>query len=301
MKNSFRYILATAVLLPAVAATAQKPAGEGVYAIKATADIGLGKSMNAKSVLPGMSTSGSTFDFDLDFGWTFWEQRQHSLEANIGLGFSSTSLTSKLAGIAYDYSAPADADMDMDPYVRYYEISGMNQKVRANRLTLPIYLNYRYKLSQRVSLHALLGLKLGFSVYRNIGKATATAFSYGIYPQYDDLMIDATYMNCFGETALTTDQAIKPKTNAVGASIMTGIGAEIWIWGPLAGDISFRYEGSLTNMFKSIKSADAPFTDQNAPVTYTVAEGQTTKALASYMTRSKLSRFSLSLSLIYRF
>lgn len=288
-------------MLPAVLSVSGQNTTDEKFAVKANADIGLGKAMRTAYSLPATGSKSSSYDLGVDFGWTFWEQRQHSLEANIGLGFSSTSLTSKLAGIAYDYSAPADADMDMDPYVRYYEISGMNQKVRANRLTLPIYLNYRYKLSQRVSLHALLGLKLGFSVYRNIGKATATAFSYGIYPQYDDLMIDATYMNCFGETALTTDQAIKPKTNAVGASIMTGIGAEIWIWGPLAGDISFRYEGSLTNMFKSIKSADAPFTDQNAPVTYTVAEGQTTKALASYMTRSKLSRFSLSLSLIYRF
>ncbi len=54
-------------------------------------------------------------------------------------------------------------------------------------------------------------------------------------------------------------------------------------------------------MYKSTKSGLNTFDAKNAPVRYTVAKGQQVEALSSYLTSSKLSRFSIAISAIYHF
>lgn len=300
MKYNLRYIIMAVAMLSIATASAQSEISEK-FAIKATADIGLGNVMQTKYALPNMSSSSSSSNFGVDFGWTFFQVKNHSLEANLGFGYGSTSLTADMSKLDYHYSAPAAADMDMEPYIRYYELSGLHQKIRANILTLPIYLNYRYQINKIVSLHALVGVKLGFNVSSKVNEAHTSAFSYGIYPQYDNLMIDASYMNDFGESVLGTDQALKPEANGVTTSLLAGLGAEVKIYGPLSADVTLRYEGGINDMFKGVSSKLASFDAENAPVKYTVADGQQMTALSSYLCKSKISRLSIAVSLLYRF
>lgn len=288
------------VMLPVLTASAQSAANER-FAIKATADIGMGDAIYTAHALQSMNTKSSSSDFGIDFGWTIWEQNLHSLEANVGLGYGRTSLTANLPKMDYHYSAPATADMDMEPYIRYYELSALHQKIQTDRITLPIYVNYRYQANKIISVHALLGFKLGFNVSSKIAETKGSAFSYGIYPQYDNLMIDAPYMNEFGETALSADQTLKPKVNEATFSFLTGLGAEMRIWGPFAVDLSLRYEGEMSDMFKTATSDVVSINAENAPVKYTVAEGQTVTAFPSYLRLLKMSRLSYAISLIYRF
>ncbi len=287
-------------MLPAFAVLAQG-SGEERFAIKPTVEIGFGDALSTGNAMPGMSTKSSSTDFGVDFGWTVWRSRSNSLEVNFGLGYGSTSLTADLGKLDYHYSAPAAADMDNDTYIRYYELSAMHQKIQAGRVTLPIYLNYRYETSRVVSLHALLGMKFGFSASSKVSQSSGTAYSYGIYPQYDNLLINATYMNEFGTTTLGADRTLKPETNGCTASLLVGAGAEIRLWGPLALDITLRYERGFNDVFKTAAGSVASIDADNAPVTYTVAEGQTVRPLSSYLGGSKISRLSAALSLICRF
>lgn len=300
MKYKVRYIAMAVAMLSAFTASAQNAVSEK-FAIKATADIGLGKALSTGAALPGMDTKSSSSDFGLDFGWTFWARNHNSLEANVGLGYSRTSLTADLSKLDYHYAAPAEADMDKDTYIRYYELKGMHQKALSDRMTLPVYLNYRYEISRIFSVHALVGVKFGFNLSSKLDDAKVNVFSYGIYPQYDNLMIDASYMNEFGESVLGTDQAIKPSANSVTTSLMAGVGAEIRIWGPIAADVTLRYEGAFNDTFKSEYSNLVSFDAENAPVSYTVADGQKMQPLSNYLTKSKMSRLSCGVSLICRF
>lgn len=302
MKFLSRHILVIAALVPVFSAWSQSNAnGKEDFSIKANANIGLGNAMNAKYALPEISSKASASDFGIDFGWTFWRQRQNSLEANIGLGYGCTALKAKLPDLDYHYSAPATADMDNEPYIRYCELDGINQKISTGTLSIPVYLTYRYEINDRFSLHALAGMKLGFNVSSKINKSGAKAFCYGVYPQYDDLMIDAPYMNDFGESELGCDQTLKPEVNSAIFSLMAGVGAEARVWGPISAGITFKYEGALSNLYKTIKSDFSTFNPENVPVRYTVAEGQKMMPLSSYLNSSKLSRFAISISLLYHF
>ncbi len=299
MKLKPLHILTVIALLPALSAGAQSSTDEK-FSVKASADIGLGRAMNPDYALPNISAKSSSSDFGVYFGWTFWQQREHSLEANIGLRYGRTSLKARLSELDYNYSAPAAADMDNEPYIRYYELDDLNQKILTGRLSIPIYLTYHYRINDRFSVHALAGMKIGFNVSSKIGRSGGNVFSYGVYPQYDDLLIDASYMNCFGNSTLDAAHTLKPDTNSATFSLLAGVGAEVRIWGPISADLTFKYEGAVSNIYKTASGLNT-LTAANAPVTYTVADGQQVAPLSRYLTSSKLSRFSCAISLIYRF
>ncbi len=290
----------TASILLAAGASAQN-AGNQKYSLKASADIGLGDALSTGDSRLDMNTKSSASDFGVDFGWTFWQKNKNSLELNVGLGYGTTSLTAEASAFNYSYNAPAAADMDNETYIRCYSVEAIHQKITSGRVALPIYLDYRYQINQRVSIHGLLGFKLGFNLSSKVDKTSGSAFSYGIYPQYDDLMIDATYMNAFGKADLSTLTAEKPQLNSLTASILAGVGAECHIWGPLSAEATVRYEKAFNNLFKDSPKAITSFDAENAPITYTVAGGQKIAPLSSYITDSKLSRLSLCISLLYRF
>ncbi len=286
-------------MLSAFAVSAQE-AGNEDFAVKANAEIGIGKALSIQSALPGMKTSSSGSNFGADFGWTFWRKEQHSIEANIGLGYAYTTVKANIPGIDYSYSAPADADMDNDTYIRYYNMEGTFQKSQVQRITLPLYVNYNYQFSKVFSLHALLGFRFGFNFSPKLKDSEASVFSYGVYPQYGDLMIDAPYMNDFG-TANVGANTSKPLGNKVTAAFLAGLGGEFRVYGPFSIDLSFRYEAGFNDLFKKAASIGTDFDASTAPVTYTVAEGQKVKPLSYYFTKSKISHFSAAISFIYHF
>lgn len=301
MISKIKYIAIAAALLPLVNVNAQSSDPNPKFAIKPTVNIGFGNALSTDFTLPDIDAKSTSTDFGVDFGWTFWTKNAHSLEANIGLGYASTAIKANISKMDYSYSAPATADMDRNTYIRFYQLEGLHQKISTNFLTLPIYLNYHYRVNRSISINALLGLKLGFNVSSSVSETKGTTFCYGIYPQYDNLMIDAPYMNAFGSSDLSNDQTLSPSKNSLNVAIMAGLGVEYHFWGPLSLAASIRYESSMTNLFKSSPLNVETITADNAPVTYTVADGQKVKPLTDYLTKSKISRPSCALSLIYRF
>ncbi len=300
MKYKVRNIVLATSMITALIATAQNSDKEN-FLIKASADIGIGKALATSYTIPNISKKSSSSDFGVDFGWKFWERNKNSLEANIGIGYGYTNLSANLSSMNFQYSAPADADMDMETYIRHGELGELQQKIRTHRITIPLYVNYLYTTSKIVSLKALLGFRLGYNFTPKVIQTSGNIFNYGVYPQYDNLLIDAPYMNQFGNSPIYKDQVITPSVNRAMFNIMAGIGAEFKIYGPFSADLSFRYEGATIDTFKKKKYDVANFNATTAPVTYTVAEGQKVNPLTDYTSRSKLSRFSCCLSLIYRF
>lgn len=270
------------------------------FAVKANAEIGLGNSISTSSYLGSRSTKATSGDYGLDLGWTFWRKKAHSLELNVGIAYSPTSVKLDLGAFNYDYSAPSYADMDGDTYQRYYQLKGVNQKVSYNRLTIPIYASYYYLCNKHLGIHADLGVRLGFKTASKISNATGEAYSYGIYPQYDDLMIDATYLNDFGTTNLANAKLGNPKSNGFSASMLVGVGVEYRINDRFGAEIGLRYNPGFTNFFKG-ENLEKGVTNESAPVKYSVAEGQQIAALSNYLKSSKLNQLSLKIGFITRF
>lgn len=299
MKYKVIYIVMAVAMLSASAVSAQNSRTEN-FVVRANADMSLGEALVTDYVLAGISSKTKSYNYGVDFGWIFWQYKRHSLDANIGIGFSQISMNFDCPKMDFSYSAPPAADMDNESYIRYCELSNLHQKIESLRLMVPVYLNYRFQISKVFSVHALLGYKFGFNATSKIAEANGDVFSYGIYPQYDNLMIDAPYMNEFGESVVNADQTAKPKPNKPTASLLTGVGAEARIWGPLSVGITFKYEWAMNEGFKPAISNGASFNEFNAPVTYTVAEGQKVTPLTNYLS-AKTSHFSAGLSLICRF
>ena len=270
------------------------------FAIKASAEIGLGNSISATSSINPLSSKATMGNYGLDFGWTFWSQKGHRLEANIGVTYSPTGVELELGSLDYNYGAPATADMDGESYRRFYEIRNLHQKVSLGRVTLPIYLTYGYKCNEWFGLHADLGVRLGFKTSVTISEVSGEAYSYGIYPQYDNLLINELYLNDFGTTNLANTGYGEPECNGFSTSIIAGIGAEFRIYKNISADISIRYNKGITNLFKK-QYSDDNFTNASAPINYSVSDGQQVKSLTDYLSSSKVSSLSLRIALIYRF
>lgn len=300
MNKVEKIILCVIAFLASATASAQS-SGSEKFVVKAHANIGLGDAFSIESSLPGISSDASVNDYGIDFGWTFWQKSNHRLELNVGATYSSGSIDLGLSNLDYNYAAPECADMDGDSYIRYYELSYLNQKITSGRMNIPLYLSYAYRCNNRLGLHVDMGVSFGFKVSSKLSNLSGEGYSYGVYPQYDDLKMDESYLNDFGPKSYTTASGMTPKTNGFSASVLAGIGAEFRIYGPVAADLSFRYNKSLINLYKSELAVSQGFNAANAPVAYTVADGQQVKSLTDYLTTSKLSQISVNISIIYRF
>lgn len=270
------------------------------FALKPYADIGVGSAMSIKSDIPFKSKSSSNTSFGLDFGYSFWKKGGNSLEVNIGLGYSITNIKLGVGELDFSYNAPASADEDGNPYVRYYNLSGMEQKLNLGYLNLPIYLTYGYQFSHRIAVNADLGLRFGFKSSARMKSLSGTAKSYGVYPEYDDLVIDAPWLNGFGETDLSEAKHGKIEVNSFYASLFLGAAFDVYLGGPVWLNLGVRYDCGFNNLLKKVYE-NGSYTSETAPVTYTVSEGQQVKPLSGYLTSSKLSPFSIHAGLIFKF
>lgn len=296
--NKLIYI-GVAILAPLSALAHNKD--DNRFAVKAYGQIGLGEALSLNPAIDGMASKSSGKESGLDFGWTFWQKSRHSLEANIGVGYNLLSSEMTLPGLNYSYNAPAVADMDGESYIRYYELKAVRQKSQIGRLTVPVYLSYGFRCVKWLGIHADLGVRLGFNLSSKINETGGQSYVYGIYPQYDNLKIDAGYMNDFGTRDIKDARTPASDVSGVTASVLAGAGLTFNLYGPLYADLSVHYDAGLTDIYKSHNVSDKAFSAENAPLTYTVNGGSELKPLTDWLSSSKMSQLSISVSLIYRF
>lgn len=303
MKTNIKSIKALASIIGVAAILSPLDVSAQDYTVKAYGDIGLGKGMSMTTALPEMASKSSSNAFGIDFGWTFWKKNANSLEANVGLGYRMASATFDVASTSYNYTAPAEADEDGNPYQRYTTLSNLQQKINLGYFTIPIHLQYQYRATKWLGIHADFGFNLGFKCVGSVRSTSGISDSYGVYPQYDDLVIKADYLNNFGEKTLSGAAKEKPEVKGFSASVMAGAGLEFYVGGPVSIDLGVRYNQGLTTVFGNQYniSSTASFSAENAPVTYTVAQGQQVKALCNYATKSHLNPFSLYIGMNIRF
>lgn len=298
MKKKIIYsVIAAAVGLMPEMASAQK------IAVKAYGDIGLGEGLSLTTALPEMTAKSTSNAFGIDFGYTFWRKNANSLEVNVGIGYRLATSKFNISGLSYNYAAGASADEDGNPYQRYTTLSDVEQKINLGYLNIPVYLQYQYRAAKWLGVHADIGFGFGFKCNGSTGSTNGVADTYGVYREYDRLVIKADYLNDFGKTYLDEAASKNPDVNGFSASLLAGAGLEFYVSGPVSIDLGVKYNAGLTNVFGkhyAVSSASA-INAENAPVTYTVAEGQQVKALSDYVTKSHLNPLSLHIGINVRF
>lgn len=270
------------------------------FAVKPHAEIDLISGFGFGSSIEMSAKTGSN-EFGADFGYTFLNKAGNRLEVNIGLGYRYLNTTFTAGSFGYDYAAPADADEDGNPYIRFCDVGNLSQKINSGYLTLPVYLQYAYRCTDWLEVQALAGVKLGFNTGAKVNSTSGTVYSYGVFPEYDNLMIDAPYLDDFGEVNLAGREGGRPAANGMTALAMVGAGLSGRIYGPLWFDLGVRYNIGLNDVFEKGIESDGKFTEATAPVTYSVADGTTVKPLSDYLTKGKLSPLSLNIGLTVRF
>lgn len=298
MKKAFIFsMISIACGLFAPQATAQR------FALKAYDEITLNKSMTFSTTLPEVHHSSNSNSFGLDFGYTFWKKSGNALEANIGLGYSTASASFDIAELSYNYAAPASADEDGNPYQRYTQLSDLRQKISFGYLNIPIYLQYEYKFVKWLGVYANVGVNLSFRIANSTSSISGTAKTYGVYKEYDQLVIKADYLNDFGLRYLDEASKGKADVNGFSASLKCGAGLEFYVAQPVSFVVGVSYNHGFTDVFKGRYNISTPeeFNSETAPVTYTVTGGQQVKALSDYVTKSRPNPLSLHLGVNVRF
>ena len=297
MKTALKYITTALLAVGALNSHAQGNALGSRFSVKAHGEIGVGSALSMKTPQSGLSNKSSMNSFGVDFGYTFWQHNGMSLGVNAGLDYDMINAKFSIGSMKYDYAAGADADMDGNTYRRYYQLSNLCQEIGLEYISIPVYLNFTYRFNEWIGVYANAGIKPGFNTCGKIKSVGGEVYSYGIYPQYDNLMIDEEWLNDFGNSKLADSQVVAPDINSFNMSILAGAGVEAKIYGPLFATVGMNYNAGLTNIFKSNSEVGSSI----PLVSYTVANGQKAESLSSMMSKSKLSHFAVNIALIYRF
>ena len=271
------------------------------FIVKAYADVGFGNTINAESAIPLSSQKFSGNNFGIDFGYNVWKNKRNSISVNVGVGINPFSITLKRSNLSFNYQAPPAADMDGNTYIRYYDLNALNQDIKATLVTLPIYVGYTFRIKHWLAAYANLGVCLGFKTGSNFKSVSGDGYVYGVYPEYGDLKIEESYLNGFGNITFENFEKKPVSMNSFTSSMLMGAGLEGRISGPLWINVGVKYNLGFSDIFKSNYKAGETFTMENAPVTYTVAENESVNPFTNYLTKSKLSMFSLNVGLSLKF
>lgn len=274
------------------------------WRVRPHADISLGGAYKIDAP-DGVNTSNSGIDFGVDFGYIIPSRSKVKVGIFAGIGMANGKIDLDMASANYSYQAGADADMDGDTYVRHYELRDMQQSIKMSHFTVPIYADVEYRASRYVAIYAQAGIKAYLNAGSKIDKFSTSVYSYGVYPQYQDLMIDETWLNAFGQSTLSVDDIrADEQFKGFSADLLLGIGARVKLFGPLSLDLGINYMNPLIDRIDAGELSPIPSgstTASQAPVTYTVAGGQVAPKTLSNYCKIKSNPLKLKVGLTFKF
>ncbi len=253
----------------------------------------------------GLEHSTKSSDISIDIGYTLRNTGKISLSIFSGLGLSNS--TFKLSKSCDDYSFYTDADVDGDSYYRHYKGLTVTQDMWIKDFFIPLYVDLTLKTCSWMSVYAKLGAKMNININKKTDSSHGHATVYGVYPQYDDLILDSEWgHNGFGETDFydsTTDDDIK--TNKLKVMLLGGLGLKFCTkkYPHLVLETGVRYERQLGNTFKPQDTGKA--TDNTTSVVYNTIEGTQSKehirSLTNYLSKSSKNALLINIAVSYQY
>lgn len=268
-----------------------------------------GKSAN------GLSLSKSIHhEFGLDLGYMIPTNGLFQMGFYAGVGFASSSVVLGMDTIHYHYQAGSEADIDGDSYTRHYTIERASQKLSMKDLTIPIYLDFNFHLHKIVSLYLDLGIKNYINLSANLSDLTGTYSSWGVYPQYSDLVLDhTTGLTQFAASGTALPAQTTSSTmdiNGYSMDLLSALGVRIKLkdkqFFPLYFDFSIGYQHSLLAPYKNanaltVSDIQGNVSAQEAFSTYTVESGESAMPLSAFVSDLKRKMVTLNFGITYKF
>lgn len=263
----------------------------------------------------GLSLSKSIHhEFGLDLGYMIPTNGLFQMGFYAGVGFASSSVVLGMDTIHYHYQAGSEADIDGDSYTRHYTIERASQKLSMKDLTIPIYLDFNFHLHKIVSLYLDLGIKNYINLSANLSDLTGTYSSWGVYPQYSNLVLDhTTGLNQFAASGTALPAQTTSSTmdiNGYSMDLLSALGVRVKLkdkqFFPLYFDFSIGYQHSLLAPYKNanaltVSDIQGNVSAQEAFSTYTVESGESAMPLSAFVSELKRKMVTLNFGITYKF
>lgn len=144
-------------------------------------------------------------------------------------------------------------------------------------------------------------MEFDFNLSSKFSSASGSATTYGMFPEYDDIIIDEPWLDGFGDVDFEKITTGSSSVSPVVMSLLAGVGLEFKIYDPVWLNVGLRYNAGFGNIFRSKYTAGESFTAESAPISYTVADGEYVNPLTYYAKKSPFSLFSVNFGISFRF
>ena len=268
-----------------------------------------GKSANGLSLSKSMN-----HEFGVDLGYMIPTKGLFQMGFYAGVGFASSTTVFGMDIINYHYQAGAEADIDGDSYIRHYTIEHASQKLSMMDVTIPVYLDFNFHIHKIVSLYLDLGIKNYINLSANLSDLTGTYSSWGVYPQYSDLLLNhTTGLSQFaapGTTLPSQTTSSAMDINSYSMDLLSALGVRVKLkdkqFFPLYFDFSIGYQHSLLAPYKNanaltLSDIQGNVSAQEAFSTYTVESGESVMPLSAFVSELKRKMVTFNFGITYKF
>ncbi len=274
------------------------------WRIKPNVEFALGDFYTLSNAPGDINAKGSATQFGVDFGYAFPSKGKIKLALFIGAALSSSKIIFSMDRYNYQYSASGLADVDNDTYLRCYELVDLKQELKSSDLVIPLYLESEFRFHKYFSLFLQVGAK-GYVPITNSASSSAEAHIYGIYPQYQDLRLEESWLNGFGKHSLNSEYLANSTLNTkLVVDGFVGAGARILLYGPISLDLGLRYQASFMNYIENhnslVNMSSMPNPD-NSFSSYTVLGGEKVRNLFRTISSTKHSSLQFNVGLTFKF
>lgn len=278
------------------------------WRVKLRGEMSIGDFYKASNAPSNLKLTSSGTDFGLDVGYIFPGKGRMKLGVFLGAAYSMSKLDMDLGDINYNYDAPADADKDQDTYKRYYQLSDVKQSIKVNSLMVPVYVDVDFRLGRKYSIYVQAGVKGYLKMSAKADPLQGSAYAYGVYPKYGDLLLDESWdsqqfgTRSFGNSA-QDDSDIEFKSFSLDG--FAGLGFRFNVFGPLILDIGANYQMGLIDCFSGPGTATTAHsgstTESQALMYYKVASGEHTRNLVNSLDKVKRQALNINVGLMIKF
>lgn len=278
------------------------------FRVKLHTSFALGGFYSLSDAPKDLKSSSSDINFGLDLGYVFPSTGKLAVGVFAGVGYSTSKLSLGLDK-TYTFHQDYPADIDGDPYTRHYEnVSGIKQTLKAGSLTIPVYVDFEYRLAPVISAYADLGIKLQAnmsSTWDADGESTIGEV-YGIYTQYDNLRLPAIGqfldINGFGTQKAVSKVGADDFKIGMGIGGLIGLGLRANIGKSLAAEVGIQYQLGLTNCWKNDGTQfNIDNNDNSAPLIRYINDEEQMVHLLNTTSTMKQSALRLHIGVMYKF
>lgn len=278
------------------------------FRVKFHTSFALGGFYSLSDAPKDLTSSSSDVNLGLDFGYVFPSTGKLAVGVFAGVGYSSSKLSLGLDK-TYSFSKEYESDIDGDTYNRCYDnVSDIKQTLKAGSLTVPVYVDFEYRLAPVISAYADLGIKLqaNMSSTWDADGAATIGEVYGIYPQYHDLRLpaegQALDINGFGTNKPVNQVGADDFKMGMGLGGMLGLGIRANIGKSLAAEVGIQYQLGLTNCWKNDGTQfNIDDNTNSAPLIQYVNNQEQMQHLLNTTTAMKQSALRLHIGIMYKF